>query len=109
MSDTPVYMTPDCADQMRAELKELATEHELPGLILDWRELAKLKSTYVDSLPAMVNVLTQSTLDYDFTSMALFLAMVIFVPLGAAFVYRVKTKRMAKSKITSNLEMFGMI
>lgn len=36
-------------------LKELATEHELPGLILDWRELAKLKNTYVDALPELVH------------------------------------------------------
>ncbi|MCH8123003.1 MAG: DNA polymerase I, partial [Bacteroidetes bacterium] len=36
-------------------LKELATEHELPGLILDWRELAKLKSTYVDSLGELIH------------------------------------------------------
>jgi len=36
-------------------LKELATEHELPGLILDWRELAKLKNTYVDTLPELVH------------------------------------------------------
>ncbi len=36
-------------------LQHLATEHELPGLILDWRELAKLKSTYVDSLAGLVH------------------------------------------------------
>ncbi len=31
-------------------LHELATEHPLPGMILDWRKLSKLKSTYVDNL-----------------------------------------------------------
>jgi len=36
-------------------LKELATEHPLPGLILDWRQLAKLKSTYVDSLGDLIH------------------------------------------------------
>lgn len=36
-------------------LRQLATEHELPGLILDWRELAKLKNTYVDSLGALIH------------------------------------------------------
>ncbi len=40
------------------------------------------------SLPAMVKVLAHATLDYDLTAMALFLAMIIFVPLGAAFVFR---------------------
>ncbi len=36
-------------------LQQLATEHELPARILDWRELSKLKSTYVDALPSMVH------------------------------------------------------
>ena len=36
-------------------LEELSTEHELPGLILDWRKLAKLKSTYVDSLGDLID------------------------------------------------------
>jgi DNA polymerase-1 len=36
-------------------LSELAAQHELPALILDWRELSKLKNTYVDALPALVN------------------------------------------------------
>ena len=40
------------------------------------------------SLPVMVKVLAHASLDYDFTAMALFLAMIIFVPLGAAFVFR---------------------
>ena len=37
-------------------LEDLAEQgHELPARILDWRQLAKLKSTYTDSLPAYVN------------------------------------------------------
>ncbi|WP_282025980.1 DNA polymerase I [Limimaricola cinnabarinus] len=31
-------------------LEDLATEHELPRLVLDWRQISKLKSTYTDSL-----------------------------------------------------------
>jgi DNA polymerase-1 len=36
-------------------LEELAREHELPGEILNWRTLNKLKTTYVDVLPGLVN------------------------------------------------------
>ena len=37
-------------------LEDLAEKgHQLPGRILDWRQLAKLKSTYTDSLPGYVN------------------------------------------------------
>ena len=36
-------------------LAELATDYELPGLLLEWRSLAKLRSTYTDKLPAMVD------------------------------------------------------
>ena len=36
-------------------LKELANDHELPELILEYRKLNKLKNTYVDSLPASIN------------------------------------------------------
>jgi len=36
-------------------LEELALTHELPKLILEWRGLQKLKGTYVDALPDLVN------------------------------------------------------
>ena len=36
-------------------LEELAADHELPRLILEYRGLAKLKSTYTDKLPEQVN------------------------------------------------------
>ena len=36
-------------------LHELAAEHELPRLIVEHRGLAKLKSTYTDKLPLLVN------------------------------------------------------
>lgn len=36
-------------------LSRMASEHEIAGKILDFRELQKLKSTYVDSLPSLIN------------------------------------------------------
>lgn len=36
-----------------AVLKELAKVHELPELVLHYREYAKVKSTYIDALPRM--------------------------------------------------------
>ena len=36
-------------------LSYLALSHELPAEILDYRSLSKLKSTYVDALPALIN------------------------------------------------------
>ena len=39
-------------------LGELALDHPLPKLILDYRGLAKLKSTYTDKLPEMINTAT---------------------------------------------------
>jgi DNA polymerase-1 len=38
----------------REVLEELALTHELPALVLKWREIQKLKGTYVDALPALV-------------------------------------------------------
>jgi DNA polymerase-1 len=36
-------------------LEELALTHDLPRLILEWRALQKLKGTYIDTLPLLVN------------------------------------------------------
>jgi DNA polymerase-1 len=36
-------------------LTQLATQHELPAQIVNYRSLSKLKSTYVDALPELVN------------------------------------------------------
>ncbi|HXE75366.1 MAG TPA: DNA polymerase I [Candidatus Xenobia bacterium] len=36
-------------------LEELATAHELPARVLEYRELSKLKSTYIDALPAAIH------------------------------------------------------
>ncbi len=36
-------------------LSKLEAEHEIASLILDFRELQKLKSTYVDALPALIS------------------------------------------------------
>jgi DNA polymerase-1 len=39
-------------------LSKLEAEHEIASLILDFRELQKLKSTYVDALPALISPTT---------------------------------------------------
>ncbi|MFH1867438.1 MAG: DNA polymerase I [Candidatus Omnitrophota bacterium] len=36
-------------------LSRLAMEHELPKVLLEYRELSKLKSTYADALPELIN------------------------------------------------------
>ncbi len=39
-------------------LEQLAAHHELPGRVLAWRKLSKLKSTYLDALPPLVDETT---------------------------------------------------
>ncbi|HXN53794.1 MAG TPA: DNA polymerase I [Candidatus Acidoferrum sp.] len=36
-------------------LEDLSAQHPLPAKIIEYREIAKLKSTYVDSLPKLIN------------------------------------------------------
>jgi len=40
-------------------LQELSETYELPALILEYRSLSKLKSTYTDKLPLLINAKTQ--------------------------------------------------
>ena len=40
-------------------LEELSESHEVPRLVLDYRQLTKLKSTYVDALPILLNPATR--------------------------------------------------
>jgi len=55
----PKKKTPGGAPSTNEDaLQELALDHPLPRLILDYRGLAKLKSTYTDKLPGMVNPAT---------------------------------------------------
>ncbi|MDD5692395.1 MAG: DNA polymerase I [Candidatus Omnitrophica bacterium] len=39
-------------------LRRLADKHELPALLLEYRQLTKLKNTYVDALPRLVDLKT---------------------------------------------------
>ena len=39
-------------------LEALAPQHPLPAKVLDWRQIAKLKSTYADALVAQANAMT---------------------------------------------------
>ncbi len=52
----PLKKTPGGAPSTDEEtLEKLAEDHPLPRIILDYRSVSKLKSTYTDKLPKMVN------------------------------------------------------
>jgi len=55
MKLTPVKKTKTGHSTDVAVLEKLAAEHELPGKVLEYRTLGKLKSTYVDALPSLIN------------------------------------------------------
>ena len=55
---TPIKKTKTGFSTDAETLKALAAENLLPKLILQYRELAKLKSTYVDALPTAVSEVT---------------------------------------------------
>ncbi|NNF08336.1 MAG: DNA polymerase I [Candidatus Eisenbacteria bacterium] len=40
-------------------LEKLRPHHDLPGVVLEYRQVSKLKSTYVDTLPAMIDLDTE--------------------------------------------------
>ena len=54
----PVKRTKTSRSTDAATLEVLAEYHELPRIILEYRKLAKLMSTYIDALPSLVNPAT---------------------------------------------------
>jgi DNA polymerase-1 len=55
----PTKKTPSGAPSTDEDvLQELALDHPLPKVLLEYRGLAKLKSTYTDKLPRMINSAT---------------------------------------------------
>ena len=52
---TPLKRTKTGYSTAEEVLEQLRSEHELPGQILRWRQLSKLKSTYIDALPRLVS------------------------------------------------------
>ena len=55
LSLPPVKKTKTGYSTDESVLETLAAQHDLPAEILAWRRLAKLKSTYIDALPQLVN------------------------------------------------------
>jgi len=51
----PVKKTKTGFSTNEGVLKKLSAEHEVPALVLSYRELSKLKSTYVDGLLELIN------------------------------------------------------
>ncbi|MDP3858749.1 MAG: DNA polymerase I [Stagnimonas sp.] len=53
----PVLAKTPKGDPSTAEdvLEDLAAQHPLPRLILDWRSVSKLRSTYTETLPLQIN------------------------------------------------------
>jgi DNA polymerase-1 len=49
---TGTARTPSTAVEV---LEELALAHDMPRLVLEWRALAKLKGTYIEALPQLIN------------------------------------------------------
>jgi len=52
---TPIKKTKTGFSTNTDVLEKLKDEHPMPDLIIEFRELSKLKSTYVDALPKLVN------------------------------------------------------
>ncbi len=52
---TPVKKTKTGLSTDEEVLRKLSKAHKLPLLILEYRNIAKLKSTYVDSLPSLIS------------------------------------------------------
>ncbi len=51
----PIKRTKTSRSTDAATLEALAEQHPLPGIILEQRQLAKLKGTYIDALPQLVH------------------------------------------------------
>lgn len=51
----PIKRTKTARSTDAATLEVLSEQHELPAVILEIRQISKLKGTYIDALPALVN------------------------------------------------------